>query len=99
MSDKVKLSIPIGTGHASAMFRLGLKELRELGNLHGSNIAQPTEMGLFGTKTPGEVAAARGVHGPTVENERDSESHLESRLRQAEDRAPEDREPKDLERE
>ena len=99
MSDEVKSSVPIGTGHASAMFRLGLKELRELGNLHGSNIAQPTEMGLFGTITPGEVAAARGVHGPSAEIERDSESHLETRLRQAEDRTPEDREPKELERE
>ena len=48
----------IGAGHASAMARLGLRELR--GSLYPeSNVAQQTEYGLYGTRTPGEVAEAR----------------------------------------
>ncbi|MBK9118163.1 MAG: hypothetical protein IPM18_00965 [Phycisphaerales bacterium] len=44
----------IGAGHASAMFRQGLSELR--GALYPeSNVAQPTVYGIYGTKTPGEV--------------------------------------------
>jgi hypothetical protein len=49
---------PIGSGHAGAMGRLGWKEIR--GAVYpGSNIAQPSEYGLYGTKTPGEVAEDR----------------------------------------
>lgn len=48
----------IGAGHASAMFRQGLRELRAA-FFPDSNIAQPTEHGIFGTKTPGEVADSR----------------------------------------
>jgi hypothetical protein len=48
----------IGAGHPSAMFRQGLSELR--GALYNqSNIAQPPQYGLYGTKTPGEVAESR----------------------------------------
>jgi hypothetical protein len=48
----------IGAGHASAMFRQGLAELR--GALYQeSNVAQPAQYGLYGTRTPGEVAEAR----------------------------------------
>lgn len=49
----------IGAGHASAMGRLGMRELRELGWFQNSNVAQPPEMGLYGTKTSGEIAAER----------------------------------------
>lgn len=45
---------PIGTGHASAMFRQGLAELRAAA-FPESNVAQPPQYGLYGTKTPGEV--------------------------------------------
>lgn len=45
----------LGAGHASAMFRQGLSELRAAFYPQGSNIAQPTEHGMYGTKTPGEV--------------------------------------------
>ena len=47
-----------GEGHASAMLRQGVRELR--GAMYtGSNVAQPGEYGLYGTQTPGEVAEAR----------------------------------------
>lgn len=53
----------IGAGHASAMFRQGLAELR--GALyHDSNVAQPTQYGIYGTKTPGEVAKEREATEP-----------------------------------
>jgi len=55
----------IGAGHLSAMARLGLRELR--GALYPeSNVAQPPELGVYGTATPHEVHQAR--HG-----ERDAE--------------------------
>ena len=41
-----------------AMGRLGLAELREAFTL-GGNINPPTPLGMYGTKTPGEVGAAR----------------------------------------
>lgn len=44
----------IGTGHVSAMFRQGLSELRAA-MYPDSNVAQPPQYGLYGTKTPGEV--------------------------------------------
>jgi hypothetical protein len=46
---------PLGTGHAEAMLRLGLKELRNAFNPSPQSVAD-TEYGLYGTKTPGEVA-------------------------------------------
>jgi hypothetical protein len=58
MSKHEESQPKIGEGHASAMFRQGLRELR--GALYPeSNVAQPAEYGLYGTKTPGEVAEAR----------------------------------------
>lgn len=48
----------IGSGHVRAMGKLGLAELR--GALYpNSNVAQPTEYGVFGKETPGEVAQSR----------------------------------------
>jgi hypothetical protein len=48
----------IGSGHARAMAKLGLAELR--GAFYpSSNVAQPTEYGIFGKETPGEVAQLR----------------------------------------
>ncbi len=53
----------IGEGHASAMLRQGLKELR--GALYpDSNVAQPTEYGMYGTKTQGEIADERSGVDP-----------------------------------
>lgn len=84
----------IGAGHASAMFRQGLRELR--GSLYPeSNVAQPTEYGIYGTRTPGEVAEARRSDG----REQDEEpSVLAGKVQQAEARAEQAREPKTMER-
>lgn len=85
----------IGAGHAEAMFRLGLKELREIAHFHGSNIAQPAEHGLFGNRTPGEVAEGREISGKDLEEEK---SGLAERLREAEMREDKQREEPDLDR-
>jgi hypothetical protein len=41
----------ICTGHASAMLRQGLSELRAA-LYTDSNVAQPVQYGLYGTRTP-----------------------------------------------
>jgi hypothetical protein len=75
----------IGEGHASAMLRLGLKELRAAAVLSpDSNIVQPAEYGLYGTKTPGEVAESRRAEGLDLEEEK--HSVLADRMRQADAR-------------
>ena len=60
----------IGEGHAAAMFRLGLKELRNAINPSRESVADQ-ELGLFGTETQGEIAKARRGpgHGPEQESE------------------------------
>jgi len=53
----------IGEGHAAAMGRLGLRELRNAANPSRESVAD-AEFGLYGTATQGEIAQARGnVHG------------------------------------
>lgn len=52
------MSRKIGEGHAEAMLRLGLKELRNALNPSKESVAD-TEIGLFGTKTQGEIAESR----------------------------------------
>lgn len=91
-------SIPIGTGHAEAMFRQGLAELRAAAYFPESNVAQPPQYGLYGTRTPGEVAEAR------KEGERDLDeepkSVLAQRLELAEERGREPDPPEpEMERE
>jgi hypothetical protein len=44
----------IGAGHAAAMARQGLAELRAA-MYPSSNVAQPPQYGIYGTRTPGEV--------------------------------------------
>jgi len=52
----------IGEGHAAAMARLGLTELRNA--LYNSNESvADSEIGLYGTRTQGEIADARGDAG------------------------------------
>ena len=70
MSDGTR---KIGDGHAAAMARLGLRELRELGN-PGGNVTQHPEYGLYGTLTPGEVAESRRG------DERDLDRRIEPRF-------------------
>ncbi len=58
MKSSKKQKPKIGAGHPGAMGRQGLRELR--GMLYPeSNVAQPAEYGLYGTRTPGEVAEER----------------------------------------
>lgn len=69
----------IGEGHAAAMGRQGLRELR--GALYAeSNVAQQPEYGLYGTRTPGEVAEARRSDERDMEEEKDR-SPVQDRLR------------------
>lgn len=92
----------IGEGHAAAMARLGLRELR--GSLYPeSNVAQQTEYGLYGTRTPGEVAEARrsgenkGLE--EVVPDQTERSVLADRMQQADGRDDRGRDSKSLEKE
>ncbi|MFL5341689.1 MAG: hypothetical protein ACJ8F7_16210 [Gemmataceae bacterium] len=58
----------IGEGHAGAMFRLGLKELRNALNPSRESVADQ-EIGLYGTETQGEIAKARRGPGEGPEQE------------------------------
>jgi hypothetical protein len=58
----------VGEGHAGAMFRLGLKELRNALNPSRESVAD-NEIGVFGTQTQGEIAKARGGPGQGPEQE------------------------------
>ena len=58
----------IGDGHAAAMFRLGLKELRNAVNPSRESVAD-SEIGVFGTQTQGEIAQARAGPGLGPEEE------------------------------
>ena len=70
----------IGTGHASAMFRQGLAELR--GALYAdSNVAQPSAYGIYGVATPQEVMQEK--QGEPREHS-ESPSILDERIKQAE---------------
>lgn len=57
-----------GEGHAAAMGRLGLTELRNLANPSRESVADK-EMGLYGTATQGEIASARKGPGEGPEQE------------------------------
>ena len=86
----------IGTGHFTAMGRLGLRELR--GAVYPeSNVAQQPEYGLYGTMTPGEVAEARRGDGQDLEEEKKQDSILQKELDRPDDDHGEDR-SRDLDR-
>ncbi|MFO0942067.1 MAG: hypothetical protein U0930_15115 [Pirellulales bacterium] len=75
----------IGSEHAAAMFRQGLHELRNIFNFENSNIVTTTEQGVWGTKTPGEVARdRRDLNQPEQQQEADSivDSHMHSAQQQ-----------------
>lgn len=80
MSDK-----KLGAGHAEAMFRLGLKELRNAANPSRESVAD-NEIGLYGTQTQGEIAEARGGPGQGPEQESSKTSSLEDLRKDAENR-------------
>jgi hypothetical protein len=69
----------IGEGHAGAMFRLGLKELRNAINPSRESVADQ-EIGVYGTLTQGEIADARGGPGQGPEQETRQGEQQEARL-------------------
>lgn len=88
----------IGEGALGGFMRQGLKELRAALPLADSPIAQPTDYGMWGVATPGEVAESRRGESPAIEQEHGSV--LDERLKQAEaarDERP--REDKGMDRE
>lgn len=91
--SKEKAKPKIGAGHAKAMGRLGLSELR--GALYNqSNVAQPSQYGLYGTSTPGEVEKDRKGEG--LDRNEEPSPALEERLKpgpgERETREPDSRE-------
>ncbi|MGL4550589.1 MAG: hypothetical protein ACRC33_05335, partial [Gemmataceae bacterium] len=57
-----------GEGHAAAMARLGLAELRNAANPSKESVADK-DMGLYGSATQGEIAQARKGPGDGPEQE------------------------------
>lgn len=94
MSNDKDSQPKIGSGHAGAMFRKGVRELRATWYPE-SNVAQPDEYGLFGTKTPGEVAADRQGQERDLEEEPQRGSVLDGLNRGME----QTREEREMERE
>lgn len=70
----------IGAGHAQAMFRQGLMELRAA-LYPESNVAQPSVYGIVGTKTPGEVMQEKQGE---LRDPDEKPSILDERMKQAE---------------
>lgn len=87
----------IGEGSLEAAARQGLRELRAA-CYTDSNVAQPAEYGMYGTKTPGEIAEDRRGDGRDPEDEMSQGSVLGERLREAESRADRDERGRDMER-
>jgi len=90
----------IGEGHAGAMLRKGLDEGRNA-LFTESNVAQKhAEYGLYGTRTPGEVAEARRDNERDFEEEKtaDRGSILDERMQQAEARDVHGRGDKDMDK-
>lgn len=82
----------IGAGHLKAMGRQGLAELR--GAMYAdSNVAQPTQYGIYGTSTPGEVQDDREASGEPAKS-----SIVNDRLEQAEHAAVREPEPPEIDR-
>jgi hypothetical protein len=80
----------IGDGHAAAMARLGLKELRNAINPSRESVAD-SEIGLYGTQTQGEIAQARSGPGDGPEQESaDSKLSLAELREHAEQRGRDD---------
>lgn len=85
----------IGKGHAKAMFRQGLDELRAAMYTE-SNVAQPTEYGMYGTPLPSEIAAEHRGESHDLSNHKPAT--LDERLNDV-GREPPEPESRDLERE
>ena len=88
----------IGEGHFAAMARLGLKELRNAANPSRESVSD-NEIGLYGTQTQGEIAAARGGPGQGPEQESpDGKTSLEELRGDAKRRAERDQDRDDNQR-
>jgi hypothetical protein len=79
----------IGAGHAAAMGRLGLKELRNMANPSRESIAD-YEIGLYGSSTQGEIAEARGGPGSGPEQETSNKKTMEDLRKEAHNRGRDD---------
>jgi hypothetical protein len=79
----------IGSGHAAAMGRLGIKELRNAFNPSRESVAD-NEIGLYGTQTQGEIAAARGGPGDGQEQESSGKISLDVLRKEAKNRGRDD---------
>ncbi|MBI5431864.1 MAG: hypothetical protein HZA52_03425 [Planctomycetes bacterium] len=91
MADE-KTEPKLGAGHASAMFRQGLSELR--GALYAeSNVAQPPQYGMYGVPTPSEVSNERVDVGPDEAPRSALEERMPSPEPVREERAEKPREP------
>ncbi len=75
----------IGKGHAAAMGRLGLAELRQALSFGYGSVEQPTPPGIFGSPTQGEIAEARG--GPGAGPEQEGRLSLDDLRKFADERA------------
>lgn len=83
--NEENVSQPLGKGHVTAMLRLGLHEIQ--GAMYAeSNVVQPVEYGVFGSATPGEIAAAR--RSPEM-SDKDSPSILNDTINRAAERSSE----------
>ena len=67
----------IGAGHLSAMGRLGLRELRNAMNPSRESVADQ-ELGLYGTRTPGEVNDIRHSESRTMNRDEQPSRQPES---------------------
>ena len=76
MASKNDPNPKIGAGHAAAMARQGLRELRAA-FYPGSNVAQSAEYGLYGTRTPGEVAESRRAEELNEEPRSQLDEHMQ----------------------
>ena len=79
----------IGAGHASAMARLGLKELRNAVNPSKESVSD-YEIGVFGSATQGEISEARGGPGSGPEQESSNTSSLDDLRKDAQNRGRDD---------
>jgi hypothetical protein len=87
----------IGEGSWSAWLRTGLREMRNI-FYPGGNVSVAPEYGMYGTKTPGEVAEDRRGDARDLEEEQPRGSVLEDRLAQAESRGGREERSMELER-
>src|ERR1700691_1375804 len=78
MADESERTPKLGATALSGYFRQGLAELRAALPLADSPIAQPTNYGMPGVATPGEVTEARREESP----EPDENSVVGSRVNQ-----------------